>query len=187
MQAETKYNITPIGVYRSNGQGCDSNRLLCFHTRINYNPNPFENCPAGEALKHFIFKTLTMLHKIRTHWNRTEADSPKEKNVSPSMTVPDQTMSVKEIMDRYARGLPLGGQKVPIYEGEDFVPDLKNMDLADRQTLFEQAKEELADIKERLNQKQRQKQVLTLTADEIKALKEQARPKEEPKNPTNIS
>lgn len=57
---------------------------------------------------------------------------------SVSMTIPDQTMTVREILVRYARGLSISDGRVPIYEGEDDVmPDLAHMDLADRQEIME--------------------------------------------------
>lgn len=73
-----------------------------------------------------------------------------EKNRLPSMTIPDQSMSVKEIMDRYTRGLPIDGQKVPVYTGgDDDMPDPRTLDLAERQQLAEDAQNELDAIKER--------------------------------------
>lgn len=75
-------------------------------------------------------------------------DSVGEVNNQPSETVPDQTLSVKEIMVRYARGLPLEGQRVPIWNGEeDDMPDPRTLDLAERQELAEEYREELQHIK----------------------------------------
>lgn len=37
----------------------------------------------------------------------------------PSQTVPDQTMSIKTILERYAQGLPIDAEKNPIYEDEE--------------------------------------------------------------------
>lgn len=77
------------------------------------------------------------------------ASFPKnyEKNLQPSMTIPDQSMSVKEIMNRFARGLGYEGAKVPIYDGEDqYFPDPKTMDLADRASLAQQYREEINEL-----------------------------------------
>lgn len=74
-----------------------------------------------------------------------------EVNNDPSMTVPDQTMTMTEIMNRYAKGLPLAGQKLPQYEdieeGDDYLPDPRRMDLAERQELKEAAEKELENMK----------------------------------------
>lgn len=70
-----------------------------------------------------------------------------EVNNEPSMTIPDQTMSMREILQRFARGLPVD-VKVPIYDGEDdYFPDLSKMDLVDRENWINNAKEEIDRIK----------------------------------------
>lgn len=73
-----------------------------------------------------------------------------ETTFGPSQTVPDQTMSIKEILDRYAKGLPLGGQRVPIYEPDSNLPDPRKLDLADREALAEQYTQELTEINQRI-------------------------------------
>lgn len=65
----------------------------------------------------------------------------------PSKTLPDQTMSIKELLDRNARGLPLGGQRVPIYEPDSDLPDPRRLDLAEREELALQYAQELQDLK----------------------------------------
>jgi hypothetical protein len=69
----------------------------------------------------------------------------------PSQTVPDQALTIREILKRYASGQPLGGGKEPIYEGEegDGV-DPRTLDLAERQELEIAARQELAEIEKRL-------------------------------------
>lgn len=68
----------------------------------------------------------------------------------PSMTVPDQVMSLKEILDRFARGLPLDGEKLPVWDGEDdYFPDLSKMDLVDRQEYLEATRQEIDEIRAR--------------------------------------
>lgn len=71
-----------------------------------------------------------------------------EINNEPSQTIPDEAMTIKEIMNRFTRGLPLGGSNEPVYDGdEDFVPDFSRMDLAERQEWTEAHKEELEALK----------------------------------------
>lgn len=81
----------------------------------------------------------------------------EERNLLPSLTVPDQSMSVAEIMRRYANGLPIGGAKVPLWEeDEDFYPDVRTLDLAEIQDIIQSghdAKEQLDQVKKRLNEK----------------------------------
>jgi len=78
------------------------------------------------------------------HWCQGET------NNKPSQTVPDQSLSIREIMKRYASGLPLGGGKEEIWLGEDDdLPDTTHMDLADKQAVMEEYAEELKQIKSR--------------------------------------
>lgn len=90
--------------------------------------------------------------RIKTHLTYTAEDRQREKNSLPSKTIPDQTMSVQEIMDRFARGLPLDGAKVALYheEGED-VPDLERMDLSEKHELLEAARREVQEQRNKLN------------------------------------
>lgn len=79
----------------------------------------------------------------------------------PSNTVPDQSLTIREIYTRYASGRSLTGTRDPQYdwkEGDphpftfdDIMPDIGRMDLADRQAILESAKEELDEVKKRLN------------------------------------
>jgi hypothetical protein len=68
------------------------------------------------------------------------------------MTIPDQTMSIRTILERHSRGLPIDGIKVPIYEGEENdLPDWRRLDLAERQELAHLYTNEIKDIKTRYN------------------------------------
>jgi hypothetical protein len=72
-----------------------------------------------------------------------------EENNEPSMTVPDETMSMREILVRYAKGLPIDGGRNVYYDENDDLPDIKTLDLAERQQLAEQYKQEIESIKTR--------------------------------------
>lgn len=84
-----------------------------------------------------------------------------EENTAPSLTVPDQSLSINEILKRFASGLPLGGSKVPFYQDEDDDllggVDPKTLDLAEKQQIKEAAKKELEEIKGRLDKKAKEK------------------------------
>ena len=63
-------------------------------------------------------------------------------------------MSLRELLVRYAKGLPLEGAKTPIWEGEEgFERDPETLDLAEREELAEKARQELKEINERIKQK----------------------------------
>lgn len=76
-----------------------------------------------------------------------------EVNEKPSQTVPDQTMGLKEILHRFAHGLPIPNDKSPIYQTydggpEDVLPNVRAMDLADLQTLRESMADEIARLEQ---------------------------------------
>lgn len=90
--------------------------------------------------------------KVRNQFNY---QITKGKNITmPSQTIPDQTMSIKTILERYSKGLPVSGYKAPIYEDgdiENYIPDPRRMDLAERQQFAKQAKQESKNIMENYN------------------------------------
>jgi hypothetical protein len=112
--------------------------------------------------------------KIKNILNYHTFDKKYEKNGQPSMTVPDQTMSIRELLRRYASGLPLGGSKEPIYEGEDGDGvDPRYLDLAERQELEISARQELAEIEERLKSKKVEKTTAKLSKQDIEDIQSQ--------------
>lgn len=76
-----------------------------------------------------------------------------EVNTQISQTIPDQAMSIKEILERYARGLPIEQFK-PHYDDDDvteddYLPDPRTLDLAERQELAEQFKQEMYELSQK--------------------------------------
>lgn len=68
---------------------------------------------------------------FRTQWDNRRPPTG-EKNNGISETLPDQTMSIRTLIQRYAHGLPIQGAKTPLYEGdEEFTPDFAKMDLTE--------------------------------------------------------
>lgn len=121
--------------------------------------------------------------KFKTQYNTDEFPSKKEKNRLPSMTVADQSMSMREIMQRYARGLPIEGQKVPFYDEDDDMPDLTNLDLAEKEALIRDAKYELEEIEAR--KKERSDEDARLKKEREKAFKKEAADKADEKTDTD--
>lgn len=74
----------------------------------------------------------------------------------PSLTIPGQSMTVNEMMERHTRGLPVDGTKIPMWDDEEnpygFINPL-TLDISERYDLLEQARENVARIKEELNDK----------------------------------
>lgn len=114
--------------------------------------------------------------KFKTQYNATP--SIGEINNEPSMTVPDQTLSMKDILRRFRQGLPITGAKAPVFDddgSEEYFPDLSKMDLADRQQAIEDAQVELASLKTKIEEEKKQKaQVKTKPAKKKKEEPEEA-------------
>ncbi len=87
---------------------------------------------------------------VRTYFNREEHKCNYEINNEPSETVPDQTMSIRTLLDRFAKGLPISGMLEEQWqEGEEFddMPDINRLDLSERQELAQEFRNELDNIK----------------------------------------
>lgn len=98
---------------------------------------------------------------FKTHYNMRDVVSPGETNTSPSQTIPGQSMSVLDLYDRWRSGRSISGVKSPEYDDDgtgkvpldfdDYMPNLDKLDMADRQAILEEAKEQLDDVKKRLD------------------------------------
>jgi len=90
---------------------------------------------------------------IKTYLNREEHTRRYEVNNEPSETIPDQSMSIRTLLDRYSRGLPISGERTPIWQqGDDFndMPDPRTLDLAERQEYADLYQQELKSLKKTL-------------------------------------
>lgn len=92
-------------------------------------------------------------------WNSHKFPKKYEVNNQPSLTVPDQAMSIKEIMYRTAHGLPTSGQRVPMYaeDEDDDMPDLTHMDLAEKQEYVDSMKTELKELNDKREKSEQDK------------------------------
>lgn len=91
---------------------------------------------------------------IRTAYNSHKFMKTGEINTRPSKTIPDQTMSLKQLLERFARGIPaVGNASTPIYEGDDIdLPDIKKMDLAEIQALKDEVQSQIDEHRKAMNE-----------------------------------
>lgn len=88
---------------------------------------------------------------IKNSLNAHTFETKGQENNEASQTIPDQSMTLRELLIRYAKGLPLEGAKTPIWEGEEgYEVDPETLDLAEREELADKARQELKDIEERV-------------------------------------
>lgn len=99
---------------------------------------------------------------VKNYLNRDEFPKNYKAFTMPSETVPDQSLTMRQILDRYARGLPLD-VKTPIWEDDDELnplPDVRTLDLTEKHEMLKSAKSELAEIKSKIAQKRQIKAII---------------------------
>lgn len=92
--------------------------------------------------------------KWKTGYNQADFPNDNEVNNLPSMTIPDQSLTVKEIMHRFARGLSTT-QREGEYYGEEDIPDLRGMDLSEIEDLKLANLADIARLQEELQTKEK--------------------------------
>lgn len=98
---------------------------------------------------------LTELTKPIIKTQHTARYYPKddEVNKEKSLTQPGQSMSILKMIENHRKGLPIEGQKgIPVYNGEEILPDLKNMDLADREAYIDSVADHLVEVRLRIDE-----------------------------------
>lgn len=78
--------------------------------------------------------------KVKNSLNANDFPKNYREIKTPSLTVPDQTMSIRTLLERYARGLPIGGRVDEYYDEDDTMPDYRTLDLSEIQELQEEVK-----------------------------------------------
>lgn len=76
----------------------------------------------------------------------------------PSQTIPDQTMSIREIMNRYVKGIPIENGKEPIYMEDDNQIGLnpRKLDLVDIQAMKLDNADNIVKLEERREKEQKE-------------------------------
>jgi threonyl-tRNA synthetase len=76
----------------------------------------------------------------------------------PSKAVPDQTISLKTLVTKYVKGMPISAPiNEGIYTDDNVAQDFTKLDLADQEQITEELFEEFRNIKSRTNEQQKQK------------------------------
>lgn len=95
-----------------------------------------------------------------------QSDYEGEINNKPSMTIPNQTLSIPELIRRYASGQSLEGSKTPIYDDEPTEDILRgrpfaSYDLSEQHQIIRQAKQYYDETINRLRNNQQTEQKST--------------------------
>lgn len=94
-------------------------------------------------------KNLSTKRKFRT-WSSYLDDRPDlvagQVNIEVSLTVPDDTLTPKQIIERSMRGVLPSIGRVPVYRGEELYPDFEKLDISERAAIIRDIRR---DIKKR--------------------------------------
>lgn len=95
-----------------------------------------------------------LIAKIKTPLTAKYFPKTYENPVGVSLTIPDQTMSLQEILNRYSHGIPMNAisNKTPIYTDNENalgIP-IEQLDFAERQQMLEQNTENIAQLQNQL-------------------------------------
>lgn len=95
---------------------------------------------------------------VKTQYNAHLFPKYHETITGPSQTVPDQALSLQELLLRHTRGLSLGATQHPVYMGdEDYFPDLRKLDLSEIHELKKRNAEEIDDYENFIDAEQKEK------------------------------
>lgn len=96
---------------------------------------------------------------FQTQYNRTidDIEAYNEINVGASLTVPDQSLSIREIIARNQAGIPLTGERIAMYYDDEEMPDLKKMDLSEIHELQQRNQATMDRINKELYEKDKAK------------------------------
>lgn len=86
-----------------------------------------------------------MSDTTRFHTNYNYVALPDEFNDLPSDTVPDQSLSVQEIMRRHVQGRPLPKSRPMHYSGDQMLPPFHQMDNMEQVDALKNLQQNLAD------------------------------------------
>lgn len=100
------------------------------------------------------------LPTFRTQFNAHLFPDDNEVNFLPSLVLPNQALTVREILDRQRRGIPFPVGKVPLYEGEDTLlpPEWRSWDLSEKEAYKEQLAQKALAIRTRWDKQEQEKQ-----------------------------
>ena len=94
------------------------------------------------------------MRKIRSQYNFVASEEEGEKDFGISLTVPDQALTVRDLITRYTRGRALPAGRTPIWNGEEEFPDFERMTIQeqldykmDLEIYIREKRQELADQK----------------------------------------
>lgn len=93
--------------------------------------------------------TICNSYQKRLHWKTLS--SKGEENTGEINTVPDETLTIRQLLERYVKGLPVAqSERQPTYDEENDMPDISTMDLTEIDDYIDELKQRQATSKRNL-------------------------------------
>lgn len=124
--------------------------------------------------------------KFKNHYNAREFKDPGERNLKPSLTMPDQALSVQEMIDRHRRGLPVRGYADMEYVDETDPlggRDLKSLDLEEVKQIVGEIRKRYNDARDKWYKEETERRQKAYEDEVIAKYKKDNPPKPEPPKP----
>lgn len=123
---------------------------------------------------------VDVIPTFRTPYNHKAIGIIKMVSKQPSKTVPDMSMTIKQILEQRTKGIAPALGKIPIYQGGDeFIPEIQKLDLVDRQELYHRARVQIEEMKELYEQIKTDKERVERETQEQKEQAEKEKRKKE--------
>lgn len=87
--------------------------------------------------------------------NYVPAGAGVEINNQPSVTKPDLSLTIQEILMRYTQGRPVPQLSDYDYHGDLNLPDVRTLDPVDREALYEYAKRQVVELTKSVDEKKK--------------------------------
>jgi hypothetical protein len=94
----------------------------------------------------------------RFHTKYQRPDTRYQIFTDPSLTIPDQTMSLRTMVTKYVKGLPITAPNFDgVYTDDQDAIDYRKLDLAEQEEITRSVSNELKSIDDKLTQEKREK------------------------------
>lgn len=123
---------------------------------------------------------------FKTKYNAPRFPDKGEVNEMPSMTIPDQSLTVAELVYRFTHGQPLGGHRTPVYDDDqeiNYPANWEKLDISEKYEFMKERQQEyqklVSDLDLKKNQilKEKQDQEIEKRVQEkIKAIRDARNP-----------
>lgn len=129
-----------------------------------------ENASVNMETGEIIDQKVPTIHTALTA-NQRKKDY--EKNPGKSKTVPGQSQTIAQLVERHRKGLPIDQSKGALYQGDELLPDISKMDLIDRQAYIDSVADALVEVRTRIDESAKTEKEKAIVARIDQAIREE--------------